>query len=87
MDPWLADRIGERTGPISSHPTRPVWGLPLEESGDTIRTRSIFDPRDDGPPEHYHEQSTESFDVKLQPAFWRATSTSPTVIRLRFARA
>jgi len=64
LDSWLADRIRERTGPISSHPTRPVWGIPLESSGDTIRTLSVFGAGYSGPPEHYHEQSPERFDVE-----------------------
>jgi len=63
-DSWLADRVRERTGPITSHPTRPVWGIPLESSGDTIRTLSVFGPGYSGPPEHYHEQSAERFDVE-----------------------
>ena len=63
-DSWLAEQVRERTGPITSHPTRPVWGIPLESSGDTIRTLSVFGPGYSGPPEHYHEQSAERFDVE-----------------------
>lgn len=63
-DSWLADRVRERTGPITSHPTRPVWGIPLESSGDTIRTLSVFGSGYSGPPEHYHEQSPERFEVE-----------------------
>jgi len=60
----LAERIAERTGPITSHPTRPVWGVPLEAPGETIRTLTIAGPGYNGPPEHYHEQSTEVFEVR-----------------------
>jgi len=64
-DSWLADRIRERTGPITSHPTRPVWGIPLsDDDAATIRTLSVFGAGYGGPPEHHHEQSTEVFDVK-----------------------
>jgi mannose-6-phosphate isomerase-like protein (cupin superfamily) len=63
-DGWLAEQVRERTGPITSHPTRPVWGIPLESSGDTIRTLSVFGPGYSGPPEHYHEQSPERFNVE-----------------------
>jgi len=63
-DGWLAERIGERGGPITSHPTRPVWGVPLSTDDDTIRTLSIVGAGYDGPPEHYHEQSFERFDVR-----------------------
>ncbi|ERH13918.1 MAG: hypothetical protein J07HB67_00171 [halophilic archaeon J07HB67] len=28
-DSWLATRLRERSGPISSHPTQPVWSVPL----------------------------------------------------------
>jgi mannose-6-phosphate isomerase-like protein (cupin superfamily) len=63
-DSWLAERLSERTGPITSHPTRSVWGIPL--SGDTgaIRTLSVFGSGYGGPPEHYHEQSLEVFHVE-----------------------
>jgi mannose-6-phosphate isomerase-like protein (cupin superfamily) len=63
-DGWLADRISTRTGPITSHPTRPVWGVPIDGPDDAIRTLSIFGPGFGGPPEHYHEQSPESFVVE-----------------------
>lgn len=63
-DSWLADRLAERTGPITSHPTRPVWAVPLDSSNDHVnRTLSIVGPGYGGPAEHYHEQSTEAFDV------------------------
>jgi len=62
---WLAERIREREGPITSHPTRPVWGIPLTDGdSDTIRTLSVLGPGYGGPPEHYHERSTELFDVR-----------------------
>lgn len=64
-DSWLADRLAGRTGPITSHPTRPVWAVPLESSDDQVsRTLSIVGPGYGGPAEHYHEQSTEVFRVR-----------------------
>ena len=61
---WLDDRIRERTGPISSHPTRPVWGIPMTEGDGPIRTLSVFGAGYDGPPPHYHERSVELFEVE-----------------------
>lgn len=63
-DSWLASKLAERTGPITSHPTRPVWGVPLEAPENVIRTLSIVGPGYTGPPEHYHLRSEEVFDVK-----------------------
>jgi mannose-6-phosphate isomerase-like protein (cupin superfamily) len=63
-DSWLEDRIRERTGPITSHPTRAVWGIPLTDGDGPIRTLSVFGPGYDGPPAHYHEESVEVFDVE-----------------------
>jgi mannose-6-phosphate isomerase-like protein (cupin superfamily) len=63
-DSWLAERIAERTGPITSHPTRPVWGIPLDGPGDVVRTLSVFGAGYTGPPEHYHLRSQEAFDVR-----------------------
>jgi mannose-6-phosphate isomerase-like protein (cupin superfamily) len=63
-DSWLAKRLAERTGPITSHPTRPVWGIPLSGDSGTIRTLSVFGSGYGGPPEHYHEQSHEVFHVE-----------------------
>ncbi len=60
---WLEDRIRARTGPITSHPTRAVWGIPLRDD-DPIRTLSVFGPGYDGPPPHYHERSVELFEVE-----------------------
>ncbi|WP_299235550.1 cupin domain-containing protein [Natronomonas sp.] len=61
---WLDDRIRDRTGPITSHPTRAVWGLPLTDGDGPIRTASVLGPGYDGPPAHYHDRSVELFDVK-----------------------
>ncbi|MFW6435368.1 MAG: cupin domain-containing protein [Halovenus sp.] len=63
-DSWLDDRIRDRTGPITSHPTRAVWGIPLTDDDGPIRTLSVFGPGYDGPPAHYHEESVEVFDVE-----------------------
>lgn len=61
---WLDDRLRGRTGPISSHPTRPVWGIPMTEGDGPIRTLSVFGPGYGGPPAHYHERSVEVFEVE-----------------------
>jgi mannose-6-phosphate isomerase-like protein (cupin superfamily) len=63
-DGWLAERIAERTGPVTSHPTRPVWGVPMPAEGDRVRTLTVVGPDYGGPAEHYHEQSREVFDVR-----------------------
>ena len=61
---WLDDRIGRRAGPITSHPTRSVWGIPLSDGDGPIRTLSVFGAGYDGPPAHYHERSVELFAVE-----------------------
>lgn len=61
---WLDDQIRDRTGPITSHPTRAVWGIPLTDGDGPIRTVSVFGPGYDGPPAHYHEQSVEQFAIE-----------------------
>jgi len=67
----LAELLAERTEPLNSHPTRPVWGAPLESpDGETLRSLSVLGPGYGGPPEHYHEQSVERFDVRAgEPTF------------------
>jgi mannose-6-phosphate isomerase-like protein (cupin superfamily) len=62
----IAELLAERVGPLNSHPSRPVWGAPLSRPDDTeaMRTVSIFGPGYEGPPEHYHEVSDETFDVR-----------------------
>jgi len=50
----LAALLRERTGALTSHPTQAVWSAPL--------------PAPDGPPEHYHEDSVEVFDVRAGEA-------------------
>ncbi|MFB6157956.1 MAG: cupin domain-containing protein [Haloferacaceae archaeon] len=60
----LAALLRERTGPITSHSTRPAWAAPLPADDDTIRSVSVFGPGYGGPPEHYHEVSEEAFDVR-----------------------
>ena len=61
---WLDDRIRDRTGPITSHPTQSVWGIPLSGDDGPIRTLSVFGAGYDGPPAHYHERSVELFAVE-----------------------
>jgi len=61
---WLENQLRDRTGPINSHPTRAVWGIPITDGDGPIRTVSVFGPGYDGPPAHYHEQSVERFDVE-----------------------
>ena len=63
----IAELLSQRVGPLNSHPTREVWGAPLERPEDDtgrLRTVSIFGPGYEGPPEHYHEVSEEVFDVR-----------------------
>jgi len=60
---WLEDRLRDRVGPITSHPTRSVWGIPLSDGGGTIRTLSVFGAGYDGPPAHSHDRSVEVFEV------------------------
>jgi len=62
----LAGLLRERDGPLTSHPTRPSWGtLPTPaDDGDGMTALSILGPGYDGPPEHYHEVSTEYFEIE-----------------------
>jgi len=66
----LAERLTERTGPLSSHPTQGVWtaSLPSPDDSETIRALSIYTPGFEGPPEHYHERSQERFAVEAGEA-------------------
>jgi len=69
---WLATQIRERSGPISSHPTQPMWSVPVRAGDDTrerpddetVRGVSVVGRGYDGPPPHYHTQSRERFDVR-----------------------
>ena len=72
---WLATQIRERSGAISSHPTQPMWSIPVgasetdDETGgrtadETVRGVSVVARGYDGPPPHYHTQSRERFDVR-----------------------
>ena len=72
---WLATQIRERSGPISSHPTQPMWSIPVGASetdgetgggtaDETVRGVSVVARGYDGPPPHYHTQSRERFDVR-----------------------
>lgn len=81
-DGWLADTIAGRTGPVTSHPTRPVWGIPLPRADDdpeTIRTLSVVGPGYAGPPEHYHARSVESFEVREGEVTFTLAGTDRTV--------
>ena len=65
-DGELGGLLAKRDGPVSSHPTQPVWNVPLpdcEDDPETIRSVGVYGPGYDGPPEHYHEQSVERFEV------------------------
>ncbi len=62
----LAGLLGRRAGALTSHPTQAVWSAPLpgpEDEPDTIRSVGVHKPGFDGPPEHYHEQSVERFEI------------------------
>ena len=61
---WLERRLQERTGPVTSHPTRPVWSVPLSDGDGPIRSVSVFGPGYGGPPPHYHVRSVERFEVE-----------------------
>ena len=63
-DGKLAALLGDRTGPLTSHPTRESWAARLVDDGDRLRLVSVFGPGYDGPPEHYHATSAEAFDVR-----------------------
>lgn len=60
----LAALLRERTGPLTSHPTRPAWAAPLPADEGVLRSVSVFGPGYAGPPEHYHEVSEESFEIR-----------------------
>ncbi len=60
----LAELLAERTGPLSSHPTRPVWSAPLSGPEEVDRSVSVIGAGYTGPPEHYHLRSEERFDVR-----------------------
>lgn len=60
----LADLLRARIGPLTSHPTRATWGAPLVDTAERFRSVSVFGPDYAGPPEHYHEVSTERFEVR-----------------------
>ena len=61
---WLERQLGERAGPITSHPTRPVWSIPLSDGDGPIRSVSVFGAGYGGPPAHYHTRSVERFEVE-----------------------
>lgn len=61
----LAEKLRDRSGPLTSHPTRRSWGTLPSPTADaeTHRSLSILGPGYDGPPRHYHEVSEERFAV------------------------
>ena len=62
----LAETLRDRSGPLTSHPTRPSWGTlptPTDDDPGTHRALSVLGPGYDGPPRHYHEVSEEHFEV------------------------
>jgi mannose-6-phosphate isomerase-like protein (cupin superfamily) len=63
-DGRLAELLAERTGPLTSHPTRPVWGAPLPGPDGVDRTLTVVGSGYGGPPEHYHLRSREVFDIR-----------------------
>jgi len=69
-DGGLAALLRDRTGALTSHPTRAVWSAPLPppDDADVIRSIGVHEPGFDGPPEHYHEDSVEVFDVRAGEA-------------------
>ncbi len=75
----LENRLRERTGPVTSHPTRPVWGVPLSDGEGPIRTLSVFGAGYDGPPAHYHERSVERFEVEAGSLTLRLDGDERTV--------
>jgi mannose-6-phosphate isomerase-like protein (cupin superfamily) len=75
----VAELLAERTGPVTSHPTRPVWGAPLDGPDDTMRQVSIVGAGYDGPPEHYHTRSEEAFDVRRGSVTFTLGGTDRTV--------
>ena len=77
---WLDDRVRERVGPITSHPTRSVWGIPLAEDDGPIRTLSVFGSGYGGPPAHYHERSVEVFAVESGALTMRLDDTERTAV-------
>lgn len=62
---WLAERVAERSGPISSHPTRPIWAIPQPtDDSEVNRSVSVVGAGYGGPAEHYHDRSPEVFIVE-----------------------
>jgi len=75
----LAELLAERTGPVTSHPTRPVWSAPLDAPEDAIRSLTVVGAGYDGPPTHYHRQSEEAFDVRRGAVTLTLDGTDRTV--------
>lgn len=73
-DGTLAEVLAQRTGPLTSHPTRGVWTAPLpgpDDDDGTIRAPGIYTPGFEGPPEHYHKHSPERFAVEAGAVTFR----------------
>lgn len=62
-----ADLLGERTSPLISNPATGEWAAELVEpqgsSGPADRGLGIFSAHNTGPPEHYHPNHAERFEV------------------------
>lgn len=75
----VAALLAERTGPVTSHPTRPVWGAPLDGPEGTMRQVSIVGAGYGGPPEQYHTRSDAVFDVRRGAVTFTLDGTDRTV--------
>lgn len=60
-------KLREIEGPLVSNPVTGEWLGSLvtadESKGEYVRTVGVFAPGNEGPPEHYHIESEESFEV------------------------
>lgn len=63
-DSVIAEYLEQRVGPLSSHPNRNAWAGVLPETDETQNVGfSIIKPGYEGPPPHYHTESTEVFEI------------------------
>lgn len=81
-DSVLGEALQTRTGPLTSHPTLASWGTlptPTEDDPEVHRALSILGPGYDGPPRHYHEVSTEHFEILQGTVFFDLEGTEQRV--------